>query len=84
MMGRISSAIVLLALGLLTLFAAWRGHISGELVAGNRGFRAYRPNRQDNPLGFHFYLGFYFVLGTVWTVWGMLIFTGLVRPLPWR
>jgi hypothetical protein len=81
-MGRIPRTIALLALGILTLFAAWRGHISGELVAG--GFRAYRPNRQDNPLGFYFCLGLYFVAGTVWTVWGMLIFMGLLRPIPWR
>ena len=80
MMGRIPSTIALLALGILTLFAAWRGHISGELVAG--GFRRYRPSRQDNPRGFYIYLGIYLVAGTVWTVWGMLIFLGLLRPLP--
>ena len=82
MMGRIPSTIALLALGILTLFAAWRGHISGELVAG--GFRRYRPSRQDNPRGFYIYLGIYLVAGAVWTVWGMLIFLGLLRPLPWR
>jgi len=82
MTARIASTIALLALGILTLFAAWRGHISGELVAG--GFRGYRPNRQDNPRGFYFYLGIYIVAGTAWTVWGMLVLLGLLRPLPWR
>jgi hypothetical protein len=81
-MARLSSTILLLALGLLTLFAAWRGHISGQIVAG--GFRGYRPNRLDNPLGFHIYLVIYIVAGTTWTVWGMLILLGVVRPLPWR
>jgi hypothetical protein len=81
MVEHIASTIALLALGILTLFAAWRGHVSGELVGG--GFRGYRPNRHDNPLGYYFYLGIYIVAGTVWTVWGMLILMGLRRPLPW-
>ena len=81
-MGWIASTIALLALGIGILFVAWRGHISGELVAG--GFRAYRPNRQDNPLGFYFYLGVLIVAGTFYTVWGIFIFMGLQRPLPWR
>lgn len=72
-----------MALGMLALFAAWRGHISGEIDGGRRGFRAYRPTRQDNPLGFRFYLGLDLVLGTVCTVWGILILVGLLRPLPW-
>lgn len=83
-MERIASILALLALGMLTLYAAWRGHIAGEIHGGCRGFRAYRPNRQDNPFGFHFYLGLHFVLGTVWTVWGLLILMGVLRPLPSR
>src|SRR5260221_1416437 len=79
MMARIPSTIVLLALGILTLFAAWRGHISGELVAG--GFRGHRPNRQDNPRGFYFYLGIYLVAGTALDFFGGFIFFGVLVPL---
>jgi hypothetical protein len=81
-MERITSTVLLEALGVLTLFAAWRVYVSGEPVAG--GLRAYRPNRQHNPIGFHFYLGVYVVAGIAWTVWGTLILVGLLRPLPSR
>ena len=82
-MGWITSTIALLALGIGILFVAWRGHISGELVMA-RFFRLYRPNRQDNPLGFYFNLGVLIVAGTLETVWGILIFMGLLKPLPYR
>jgi hypothetical protein len=49
-----------------------------------RFFRMYRPNRQDHPFAFYFYLGLLIVVGTVEIVWGILIFLGLLRPLPWR
>ena len=83
MMGRIPSTIALLALGIGTLFYAWRGHISGELVMA-RFFRMYRPNRQDNPFAFYFQLGVLILVGTVEIAWGIFIFLGLLRPLPWR
>jgi hypothetical protein len=79
----IMSTILLLALGIGTLFMAWRGHISGEFITA-RFFRVYRPNRQDNPLGFYFNLGVLIVTGTLETVWGILIFMGLLKPLPYR
>ena len=79
----IASTVVLLLLGSGTLFFAWRGHIAGELIT-TRFFRMYRPNRQDNPFAFHFHLGLIVVAGTVEIVWGMLIFVGVLRPLPWH
>jgi hypothetical protein len=79
----IASTIALLALGIGTLFYAWRGYISGELVMA-RFFRMYRPNRQDNPFAFYFYLGVLIVVGAVEIVSGIFIFLGLLRPLPWR
>lgn len=84
MMGRIPSAIVLLAAGVIFITAAWRGYMSGELVAGRSGFRAYRPNRERNPLGFYFYLMLYSVVGTIWTVWSVLVFFGFMRPIRWH
>jgi hypothetical protein len=82
-MNWIASTVCLLALGAGTLFYAWRGHISGELAMA-RFFRMYRPNRQDHPFAFYFYLGLLIVVGTVEIVWGILIFFGLLSPLPWR
>ena len=83
MLDRVASTISLLALGLGTLYLAWRGHVSDEFVM-SRFFRIYRPNRQDNPFGFYFYLSVLVGFGTTWIVWGMLIFAGLLRPLSWR
>jgi hypothetical protein len=82
-MNWIASSIGLVMLGMGTLFYAWRGHLSGELVMA-RFFRMYRPNRQDNPFSFHFQLGMLIVFGALEIVWGILIFFGLLRPLPWR
>ncbi len=82
-MNWIASTLSLLALGIGTLFFAWRGHISGELAMA-RFFRMYRPNRQDHPFAFYFYLALLIVVGTVEIVWGILIFLRLLRPLPWR
>jgi hypothetical protein len=82
-MNWIASTGILLALGLGTLFFARRGHLSGELVLA-RFFRMYRPNRQDHPFAFYFYLALLIVVGTVEIVWGILIFFGLLKPLPWR
>jgi hypothetical protein len=79
----ITSTIALLALGIGTLFIAWQGHIAGELVTA-RFFRVYRPNRQDNPLGFYFHLGVLIVAGTFYIFWGLFVFMGLLRPIPWR
>jgi hypothetical protein len=82
-MGAIPSSTALLAIGIGTLLIAWRGYNSGELVVA-RFFRLYRPNREDNPLGFSFYLGIHIVAGTFYTGWGILILMGVLRPIPWR
>ena len=84
MMSRVLRALVMVALGLILLAAAWRGHKSGELRAGLSGLRPYRPNRDDNPLGFYFHLGLYSLVGAAWAVWGILAFLGLVKPARWR
>jgi hypothetical protein len=82
-MAWITSTIALLALGVGTLFVAWRGHTSGELVVV-RFFRTYRPNREGDPLRFYFHLGILITVGTLEIVWGTLMCVGLLRPLPWR
>jgi hypothetical protein len=60
------------------------GHRTGELPAGSRGLRAYRPNRDDNPAAFRFFLALYFCAGMVLCVWGLLALVGLAPPLRWR
>ena len=80
-MAWLSSAIVLLMLGIGTLFVAWQGHTSGEFVVA-RFFRPYRPNRHDNPVRFYFHLSILIAVGTLWIIWGTLILLGLPKPLP--
>lgn len=73
-------ALILIALGALVLAVAYRGWKQGELPAGARGFSAYRPNRTDNPLAFHFHFIFYICGGVALTVWGLLALIGLAAP----
>jgi len=82
-MAWISSTFVLLLLGIGTLFVAWRGHTSGEFVVV-RSFRPYRANRFGNPVRFYFQLSILIAAGALWIVWGILIFAGLLKPLPWH
>lgn len=78
------SAIILLALGAGVLAVAYRGWKIGELPAGSRGFSAYRPNRVDNPLAFHFYLALYVCGGMALAVWGLLALVGMAPPMALR
>ena len=66
------------------LAVGWRGYREGELPAGSNFFRPYRPNRNDNPLAFHFFLALYYASGTTLAVWGLLALVGLAPPLPLR
>jgi hypothetical protein len=53
-------------------------------VAGSAPLRPNRPNRDDNPIGFHFYLVRYFCCGVGLCVWGLLTLSGMPPPLKWR
>ncbi|MGH8752728.1 MAG: hypothetical protein ACRET9_02320 [Burkholderiales bacterium] len=75
-MERVLGSFFLIGIGALLLAVAWRGYVSGELRAGVAYFRPYRPSREDNPLGFYFYLALYFCCGMVLTVWGILALFG--------
>ena len=57
------AVLFLVLAGAILLVVAWRGHQSGELPAGAAGWRAYRPNRDDNPLAFYFFLLVYLCAG---------------------
>jgi hypothetical protein len=78
------SSIAMVALGVVLLAQAWRGHVSGELRAGLRYFRPLRPNRETNPQAFYAYLILYVGIGAGLTVWGVLALLGAVPPPRWR
>lgn len=77
-------ALILIALGAVVLAVAYRGRLTGELPAGARGLSAYRPNRTDNPLAFHFYFFLYVCGGLALAVWGLLILIDMAPPLALR
>ncbi|HSN00255.1 MAG TPA: hypothetical protein VLS52_04545 [Rudaea sp.] len=78
------SILVLLGFGSGILAVAWDGWRSGELPAGSKGFRAYRPNRDENPVAFHFLLALYICGGIALCLWGLLELGGMAPPLKWR
>ncbi|MCD6679867.1 MAG: hypothetical protein LT102_04300 [Burkholderiaceae bacterium] len=81
---RTFGALFLITVGAIVLAVGWRGYREGELPAGSNFFRPYRPNRDDNPLAFHFFLALYYASGTALAVWGLLALVGLAPPLPLR
>ena len=83
-MARFVGSFLLLALSVILLVAAWRGHVTGELRAGLSGFRPYRPNRVNNPAGFYSCLALYVLLGFGGVLWAMLALVGIVGPIPLR
>ena len=77
-------SLLLILLGAVLLAMAWHGHVSGELRAGLRYLRPYRPTRQDNPLAFYLYLLLYLAIGIGATVWGVLALFGAAPPPRWH
>jgi len=80
MMTRFASSVFLLGTGALLLWMNLRGYRNGELRAGSGLLSPYRPNRDDNPIGFHFYLVMYFCCGVGLCVWGLLTLIGMAPP----
>lgn len=78
------AVLFLVVAGAGLLAVAWRGWRRGELPAGSAGWRAYRPNREDNPLAFHFYFVLYLCAGIALLVWGLLLMLGMAPPLRLR
>ena len=73
MMSSWLSGLFLLAVGVGLLVVAYQGYRAGELRAGSNFLRGvYRPNREDNPFAFHFFLTLYFCAGLALCVWGLL------------
>ncbi len=75
-MPRALGSLILILLGAGVLAVAWQGYVAGAVRAGNSLWRIYRPNRQDNPLAFHFFLALYFCSGMALVVWGILALFG--------
>ena len=84
MMARFASSAFLLGVGAALLRITLMGYRDGELRAGSGLLTPYRPNRDDNPIGFQFYLGMYFCCGVGLCVWGLLTLIGMAPPLKWR
>ncbi|CUA99482.1 hypothetical protein [Thiomonas bhubaneswarensis] len=78
------SVAFLLGFGAGLLAVAYQGYQVGELPAGTSFWRAYRPNREDNPLAFHFFLLLYVCAGLALCVWGLLALLGMAPDLKWR
>jgi hypothetical protein len=83
-MERALSVLFLLVAGAVLLVVARRGYVAGVLPAGTAYFRPYRPNRDDNPLAFRFFLALYFCVGLALVVWGILALTGGASPMRLR
>ncbi len=75
-MPRALGSIILILLGAGLLAVAWQGDVAGVLPAGDAGSRSYRPDRDDNPPVFHFFLALYLVAGLALEVWGILALFG--------
>ncbi|HZW51377.1 MAG TPA: hypothetical protein VFF05_05930 [Rudaea sp.] len=54
------------------------------MPAGSEGLRAYRPDRDENPVAFHFFFVLYVCGGIALCVWGLLELGGMAPPLRWR
>jgi hypothetical protein len=78
---RLLSSLCLIAVGVLILVIVRQGFLAGKLPAGVAYFRAYRPNRADNPIAFHFFLALYFCGGMALVVWGILALFGGASPI---
>jgi len=75
-------ALFLIAVGAGVLAVARHGFRMGELPAGSGFVRGpWRPNRDDNPFAFHFFLALYVCGGIALVAWGLLILAGLAPPL---
>lgn len=83
-MYRFLSSLFLIAVGALLLAVVLRGYRVGEVPAGVRWLRPYRPNRDDNPIAFRFYLTLYFCSGVALVVWGILALFGAATPVALR
>ncbi|MBD3815269.1 MAG: hypothetical protein IE913_02180 [Halothiobacillus sp.] len=77
-------SLFLIGFGSGVLAVAYRGWQHGELPAGVNGFKPYRPNREDNPLGFHFFFALYICAGIALVVWGLLALIGMAPPLKFQ
>jgi len=76
------TALLQIVIGFVLLALAYDGHRKGWIRAGSKGFRPYRPSRDDSPFMFHFYMLVYLAGGLAMIVWGVLVLIGLAAPLP--
>jgi hypothetical protein len=78
------AAPLLILFGVGVLWVVHRSRTTGWLPAGSKGFRAYRPSRDESPFAFRFFQLFYVACGAALVVYGVLMAKGDVPPLPLR
>lgn len=81
-MGNYIIDLLFMVMGGVMLSVAWTGYKSGELPAGSRGFQAFRPTRDENPIAFHFFLIMYVCFGMWLIVVGCHAMVGMSAPIP--
>lgn len=77
-------ALVLLVFGCAFLWVAYRARRTGELPAGSRGFRPFRPRRSEDPGAFYFFQLLYVIFGVGLVLYALAMAMGQVGPLPLR
>jgi hypothetical protein len=83
-MAHLIGSLITLFFGAGILAVAVQGHRTGVLPAGAAGWRAYRPNRNDNPFAFRLFLLLYCSGGMVLAAWGILALFGAAPALALR
>jgi hypothetical protein len=77
-------SLLLLFFGCGFLWVAYRARRTGELPAGSRGLRPFRPRRSENPAAFYFFQALYVIFGLGLALYAVLMAIGRVPPLPLR
>lgn len=84
-MPRWLTVVFLVGVGASLLVYAYHAAQTDELRAGaDPGRGVYRPNRDESPLVFWFFLTLYFCGGLALCMWGLLALIGMAPPLRWQ
>jgi hypothetical protein len=75
------TTVFLFVFGFGLLGVAYQAHRSGEIPAGSKGLKPFRPSRTQNPFAFYFFLTLYIAAGSALLMWGILVVAGVAQPL---
>ncbi len=74
--------LLLMAVGIAIGWVAWGGLRRGEIPAGSKGFQAYRPRRDENPVEFYFFILLYICTAVGLFIYGVMVLLGMAEPPP--